>query len=254
MQRRNNKDYIYGEAEDKEQFLGIVADLAGRLDFSVLYYTLMDNHYHMLLETGDDSLSMVMQRLNLTYTRYYNKRHNRINTIYGGRYLAVQMTNNTKFLHTVRYIAYNPVRAGMVRLPKEYHWSAHDAIMDNSSSFVARDKTLARFSSDSGKALQRYIACVEEPAWMAPGDAIPVIVDRYPDARECLARLLGIMELTETEKRLITSGVRNSSVADARNVFSRTAHEEGFALRDIAEFLCVSYETVRRAVRNEREI
>ncbi|MCK5157472.1 MAG: transposase [Spirochaetales bacterium] len=252
IQRGHNKNYIYEDTRDKKQFLNLSEELLDIYDFSLLYYALMDNHYHVLLEMGNDSISTIMQKLNLNYSRYYNKRYNRIGTIYGGRFSSRSVTNNAHLFRLLRYIAHNPVRAGIVKYPGEYRWSAHPAIRNNLNSVVAQEKVLHYFGQDREVARNRYITLIEDP------DA-PVITGEkqleknQQKITEYLNCLMDSMELPENIRSLIISGRFSTSAAKhIRNEFIVRAVEEGHKRKDIAEFLSTSYETVRRIASSEK--
>jgi len=74
-------------------------------------YCLMNNHYHLVIETPDGNLSKGMRQLNGVYTQSYNKRHNRVGHIFQGRYKAILVSKESHLLETYRYVVLNPVRA-----------------------------------------------------------------------------------------------------------------------------------------------
>ena len=125
IQRGNNRNYIYEDTQDKREFLSILSTAITTYDAVLLQYVLMDNHYHLLIRVGDQPLSAFVRFLNRSYSLYYNKRYNRIGTIYGGRYKSYLLSETEKFFSTVRYIVRNPVKAGLSATPAEYRWSGH---------------------------------------------------------------------------------------------------------------------------------
>jgi len=165
IQRGNNKDYIFEDSIDKMKFLSILAELQNKYDFFILFYVIMDNHYHLLIQAGAVPTGKIMQELHMAYTRYYNKRHNRTGTIYEGRYKGFLIRTDKQFYELLLYIANNPVRAGMVDSPDTYLWSAHPFIQNKIASIVSQSKTLSYFGDDSGddieSARKKYIAFIE---------------------------------------------------------------------------------------------
>ena len=77
-------------------------------------YCLMENHYHLLVETPRANLDDAMQRLNGTYAMRFNRHHERTGHVFQGRYGAKLITDDDYALTVVRYIAANPVQAGSV--------------------------------------------------------------------------------------------------------------------------------------------
>jgi REP element-mobilizing transposase RayT len=55
----------------------------------VYAYALMDNHYHLLIESKKANLSKIMHYLNVSYTVYFNKKYKRTGYLFGGRYKAL---------------------------------------------------------------------------------------------------------------------------------------------------------------------
>jgi putative transposase len=86
----------------------------------------MDTHYHLMVTPGDDkALARTMMALGRDYGGYYNRKHDRIGTIWNGRYTAIPILDLTYWLTCLRYIEQNPVRARMVADPSDYKWSTY---------------------------------------------------------------------------------------------------------------------------------
>ena len=246
MQRGNNHNYIYEDAQDKRRFLAIIEGLTHELDFKLLYHVLMDNHFHLVLLLGHDKVSLVMQLINARYARYYNKRYSRVGTIYGGRFTGVLVTNDQQFFHVLRYIAYNPVRAGMVRYPGEYRWGSHAEILGGLPSTIALDNLLCYFNADRSMALAAYIKCIEDSLKDFTNKQHVLVVQNTRDSTEFLRCILDGLQITESSKVLILSGKGGVMVKPIRDLFIYKATQEGYSIREIAAFISTSYETVRR--------
>lgn len=248
IQRGNNHSYIYQDAQDKRQFLAIVEDLLHERDFRLLYHVLMDNHFHLVMLMGDDPVGLVMQLINARYARYYNKRYSRVGTIYGGRYTGVLVESYQQFFHLLRYIAYNPVRAGMVRYPGEYRWGAHAEIRGGLPSIIALDNLFSYFHNDRNMALTAYINCIEDPVKdFTSKQAMAVQGSR--DSSERLHCILDSMRLSESIKLQVLGGNVGIAVKPVRDAFILKAIQEGHNNKDIAAFISTSKETVRRISR-----
>jgi putative transposase len=85
----------------------------------------MDNHYHLLLETALPNLSKILHRLNSSYTTYFSKKRKRPGHLLQGRPKVLLVDRDSYAQELSRYIHLNPVKAGIVRLPEEYHWSSY---------------------------------------------------------------------------------------------------------------------------------
>jgi REP element-mobilizing transposase RayT len=83
----------------------------------------MGNHYHLLVETPEGNLSKGMRQLNGLYVQGFNQKHQRVGHLLQGRYQSIIVDKENYLLELCRYIVLNPVRAGIVKDPKDYRWS-----------------------------------------------------------------------------------------------------------------------------------
>ncbi len=90
-------------------------------------YCLMNNHYHLLLETPEPNLSQGMRRLNGVYAQDFNRRHHRVGHLMQGRFKSVLVDKESYLLELCRYLVMNPVRAKAVAKPEEWPWSSYAA-------------------------------------------------------------------------------------------------------------------------------
>jgi putative transposase len=87
--RGNERKPIFKDDGDRELFLDTLQLVNKRYHFLCHTYCLMDNHYHLIIETPDGNLSKGMRQLNGVYTQIFNKRHRRVGHIFQGRYKSV---------------------------------------------------------------------------------------------------------------------------------------------------------------------
>jgi REP element-mobilizing transposase RayT len=122
--RGNALQPIFGDDNDRRRFLNILGDVVDRYNWLCHSYCLMDNHYHLLIETLDGNLSLGMRHMNGVYTQYYNRRHSQPGHIFQGRYKSILVDKDSYLIELCRYVVLNPVRARIVELPEEYKWSS----------------------------------------------------------------------------------------------------------------------------------
>ena len=127
MNRGNNRQKIFLDDADKALFLAFVIEEIERCGWKLHDYALMDNHFHLLIETPEPNLSTGMHRLESTYAQQFNKRHGRTGHLFGGRYKSFLVEGGGYLMEVARYIVLNPVRAGMVAHPRDYAWSSYRA-------------------------------------------------------------------------------------------------------------------------------
>jgi len=75
IQRGNNREYIFEKNEDKMFLLKEIKERKANTGLKLYGYVIMDNHYHLVLQVGNDPLSKLMHLINSSYGRYYNREH-----------------------------------------------------------------------------------------------------------------------------------------------------------------------------------
>jgi len=151
----NNGTNIFYDDADRSKFLNIVASLIKRYKFKVYAYCLMDNHAHLLVETGNIHLSRLMAELLTVYVQYFNKKWNRKGHLLGNRYKSILVDKSAYLLILQRYIHLNPVKAEMVKHPINYLWSSYRDYMGLRDSFLEIDVILSYFNN-SRKDFKRF--------------------------------------------------------------------------------------------------
>jgi putative transposase len=153
---------IFLADRDRHGYLELLGEAVGRYDWSCLAYCLMDNHLHLLLEVPGGTLGKGMQWLHGRYAEGFNERHDRSGHVFQGRYGAERIRNEAHLWIAARYIARNPVEAGMAATAEAWRWSSHPAVVGDAATpaWLAVGRLLEHFSSAGGDPLQRYAALV----------------------------------------------------------------------------------------------
>ena len=125
--RGNERRTIFRDDPDRRIFLGLLAEAVSLFAWRLHAYVLMGNHYHLLLETPEPTLSRGMHRLNSIYSQLFNKRHQRVGHLLQGRFHAILIEKERHLLELVRYLVLNPVRAGLVDDAIDWPWSNYRA-------------------------------------------------------------------------------------------------------------------------------
>ncbi len=137
--RGNARQAIVLDDRDRALFLVCLGETVARLDWICHAYCLMDNHYHLLIETPEGHVSRGMRQLNGVFTQRMNRRHGRVGHLFQGRFKAILVERESYLLELCRYIVLNPIRAGMVTQLERYPWSSYPA----TRGFVVRPGWLA---------------------------------------------------------------------------------------------------------------
>jgi REP element-mobilizing transposase RayT len=122
--RGNERKAVFKSQRDRQKFLSYLGSATERYAAIVHVYCLMENHYHLLMETPAGNLSQIMHHINGAYAAYFNAKRERAGHLFQGRYKAILVEADEYAKELSRYIHLNPVRAGMCAHPEEYPWSS----------------------------------------------------------------------------------------------------------------------------------
>ncbi|MDP2268422.1 MAG: transposase, partial [Deltaproteobacteria bacterium] len=156
--RGNARDRIFIDDSDREGFLSILDSVTRRYNWLFHAYCLMDNHYHLVIETIEGNLSRGMRQLNGVYTQKFNWKHARTGHVFQGRFKAILVEKESYLLEVCRYVVMNPVRAKMVERPEAWRWSnyAATAKMISAPEFLTVDWILGCFADNIEEAPECY--------------------------------------------------------------------------------------------------
>lgn len=161
--RGNRRQPVFVDGRDREFFLGMLAITCARRRWSCRGYCLMPNHYHLVVETPDADLSSGMQGLNGEYAHHFNFFHGIDGHLFQGRFHAVLVESDPHLAELSRYIALNPVRAGLAATARDWRWSSYPAIAEGrpSPTFVDVQGILGLFGRDPERARKSLVEFVE---------------------------------------------------------------------------------------------
>ncbi len=156
--RGNERKAVFKGDQDRINFLNTLQHVNKRYNWICHAYCLMDNHYHLLIETPDGNLAAGMGQLNGVYTQLFNKLHGRVGHLFQGRYKAILIQKDSHLLEVCRYVVLNPVRAKMVETPHAWKWSSYRATAGSEASqpCLTVDWVLGQFSGKKAKAQDEY--------------------------------------------------------------------------------------------------
>ncbi len=162
--RGNERKKIYLDEGDRLKFLAILEDYHDRYGILIHSYVLMDNHYHLILETPKGNLLKVMHGINGGYTGYFNRKYGRSGHLFQGRYKGILVDKDNYLVELSRYVHLNPVRVSMVKRPEEYKWSSYAGYIAEGKEvkWVEYAWVLSKFGSNVKRAREKYRAYVEE--------------------------------------------------------------------------------------------
>jgi len=124
MMRGNERKNLFLDEEDKQRFLETLFIKKQETGFLLYAYCLMDNHVHLLIREGEESLATTMKRVNTSYAFYFNQRNQRVGHLFQDRFKSEPIEDERYLMAAVRYIHNNPVKAGLVEKAEQYKWSS----------------------------------------------------------------------------------------------------------------------------------
>ncbi len=165
--RGNSGQEIFSNDADRSAFLDLLERSSDIYQTEILAYVLMSNHFHLLIKTPLGNLQEFMRHFNISYTSYYNWKHDRTGHLYQGRYKSFLVDADNYLQEVSRYIHLNPIRvklkAGMTldgkrKALRDYRWSSYGGYISQGGrrSFLKVKEVLAYFGGDTAKGRRRY--------------------------------------------------------------------------------------------------
>lgn len=173
--RGNEQRVIFRDDQDRETFLGRLQVSLRDYQVHMHVYVLMDNHFHLVVETPQANLSEFMRHFNVSYTGYFNRRHKRVGHLYQGRFKAIVVEADAYLLEVSRYVHLNPIRAGRLRgrsaeeklrYVRGYRWSSLGGYLrrEDREGFVHYERVLGYVGGDTARGRRVYTAFIEDGA------------------------------------------------------------------------------------------
>jgi REP element-mobilizing transposase RayT len=275
--RGNEQRAIVRDDRDRQEWRRTLAQMVEHYRVVCHAWVLMDNHYHLLLETPTPNLSRAVRHLNGVYTQRFNRRHQRVGHLFQGRFKALLVEREAYLLELCRYLVLNPVRAHMVRYPGDWAWSSYRATAGEEAAptWLHTEGILTQFGrtgSAARAAYRRFVAegithpshpwtGVRAQIYLGSDAFVEQVVARrtkpdHPDIPRaqqrptCLsvdACLLRIARAYQVEVPALLQPTRRPS--EARQVALYAARRvAGAALGDVAHRFGLSYSGVSRRV------
>jgi len=166
IQRGNDRGAIFLEDADYANFVSRMASNLIESKTRCFAWSLMPNHIHLVLATGERPIKTVLQCIFTGYAMGINKKYGRSGHLFQGRYNSILCEEETYLLELVRYVHLNPVKAGITDSIEElakYRWTGHRALLglcDNPWQVI--EEVLRRFGPRFGPAREKYISFLDD--------------------------------------------------------------------------------------------
>jgi REP element-mobilizing transposase RayT len=165
--RGNAGQEIFSSDTDRLTFLDLLERSRDIYQTEILAYVLMSNHFHLLVKTPLRNLQEFMRHFNISYTSYYNWKHNRAGHLYQGRYKSFLVDADNYLQEVSRYIHLNPIRVKLRSIRtldekkkhlRSYRWSSYGGYLSQGGrrEFLQVEEVLAYFGGDTAKGRRKY--------------------------------------------------------------------------------------------------
>jgi putative transposase len=122
---RGAEKRVFQDDEDRRLFLGVLENVVSMFRWRLYSYVLMEDGFHLVVETPEANLSRGMRQLNGIYTQAFNRRHDRQGPLLQGRFKSVVVEREEHFLELIRWMFYEPMRQGMSKSAADWSWSSY---------------------------------------------------------------------------------------------------------------------------------
>jgi putative transposase len=116
---------IFDNNKHRQIFINLLAETSEQFNLEIHGYCLMDNHYHLLVNTPHGNLPRAMRHINGVYTQRYNRDKKSDGPLFRGRYKAILIEGDSYLLQVSRYIHLNPLMAKIIRNLETFSWSSY---------------------------------------------------------------------------------------------------------------------------------
>ena len=238
VNRGVNRGIVFESKQDKEAFLKILCKSLKKHDAILHSYCLMDNHYHLLLETTSENLSLLMRNINANYAIYFNKKYNRSGHLWQGRYKSWYITNEAYLYELLRYIEHNPLRAKITNSLQEYQYTSYRQFAQLQETIPClKNSLLFQWFQTTQEIIDFFD--------MGEGERLEQI-DREVEKADNEA--LAALYKQKDEKQPLDSYFKKDSLLKERNEQIKEAHRDGWSQHKIAKEIGLSQGMINRIV------
>jgi REP element-mobilizing transposase RayT len=240
MTRGRRKEAIFFDDKDYQLFMTVLGECSKLFSLEVHAYSLMLNHYHLLVHTPKGNLSRAMRHLNGVYTQRINSRHKFEGSLFKGRFKSILVEEDMYFLELLRYIHRNPVKANITKSLDEHKWTSHRAYMRENErpEWLRTESALLKFGKHVNKAKRKLDAFVK--------NEVP------PDLEKLLNRIKWPVLLGGKEfKKKIKDRIQGKKI-DIREVPQHKKMRQQYTAEDVRKFIVESLDWDRNFLLSRR--
>ena len=232
-ERGVGRQIIFEDNSDRRLFGETMTAVFQEENVSVFAWCFMDNHVHLLLHGTIENISRSMHRVNSSYARHFNNRHDRCGTLFQSRFHSVSIQSDAQFAAALRYIHFNPEEIAK-GISAHYAWSSFREYLGGKSALgciADKDRCLNLLGGQSAFDECHRAASADEPL-------LPPTEKESP--ADIAHRVLGRTNLYDVKQM----------PKDQRNETIRALHDEGLSIRQIERVTSIGRSIIARAIEN----
>ena len=238
INRGVNRCDIFNSDDDKDMFLQILNKSATLHKVIVHDYCLMDNHYHLLIETIKDNLSIFMRVLNANYAKYFNKKYKRSGHLFQDRYKSKYITCEDYLYTLIKYIENNPLEANLSQRVANYPYTLAHQIFNTKSYYPCCEESILIKDFDI-KTLNEFL-----------GEPITEKELEYIKIKEKQRVVKQNGGITISQSKQFEEHFYDISTKQDRNIAIINAYLDGYSQASIAVYLSLSKSLISKVVKS----
>lgn len=129
----------------------------------LLCFCLMPNHFHLIVKQDKkDGIRALMHALGITYSMYFNKKYDRVGSLFQGRFKAKLINSDEYLLQVSKYIHLNPQEFSRKPL-NTYPYSSYRFYLEGGPQNFIDTKTILNYFSYKNKnhSYKRFVEEIE---------------------------------------------------------------------------------------------
>lgn len=234
INRGVNRCEVFNHANDKDMFLQIINKTATIHKVILHAYVLMDNHYHLLIQTSKDNLSTFMRIINANYAQYFNRKYKRSGHLWQDRFKSKFIISQEYLYTLIRYIEYNPVEANITTTIATYPHTLSYKIFHNIKYYPCCNNSILLQEFDI-KSLSEFLNTT------LTKEELKILNQKQKVQKE-------ENEIKILQEKKIDEYFTNSENKEQRNKAIIEAYEDSYTQVQIAQFLNLSKSLISKII------
>lgn len=205
------KKNIFGEEKYMKKYKEIIREKLKESSVNILAYCIMHNHSHFLIYSENpEEISKFMQKVNTTYSIYYNKINNRVGYVFRNRFKSQEILDLRQLYTCLRYIHNNPVKADITKTMQDYKYSSYNEFLSENYQIINNNSIKLLFGDTDDfvpifKAVHERMNEIEEKTYLDIKSFIEQFQKEYNVKIEDLKYNKGLLKLATKEMKQKTN-------------------------------------------------